>query len=256
MIGAGIPWQLAERNPLYYPLTLAALGHPIWYNWQASQSHMDDSHYTPMVWGCALGPEFTRHIERAQRWRSKWRMYFLGNEPESKWQSDTSPAEFADAARTWLALVGGSWAGPGILWGDEGRYWLYEYIKIGGPIPTTWAIHIYGSDTPAGWDNQYNHVLRFLSGLGVHSRVVITETNAHGDYAECAALLHHLATRPDVTAYWYSAHDPFGPMRDADLSNADGTQRTPLGDLFAGLQSGPSGAGRNEHNVYMPVVRG
>lgn len=243
-LGIGLPWQWAESDPGYYARALALLSPPSWYTWKADC--LGQPGFTPMVWQPKLGPHFTKAIEAAQHGpRTTW---LLGNEPERQEQANVSPADFVAAIQVWLALVGGQWAGPGILWGDEGRWWLYEYIKLGGPIPDYWAIHIYGSRDSRGWFDQYHHARRFFAELRVHRPVWVTETNG-GEQ-----LMRDLAAS-DITAYWYSAHDPFGDNRAADLTNADATSLTELGRLYVSLQ-GATGAGNEQPRLYMPMVRG
>lgn len=200
-----------------------------------------------MAWKPKLGPAFTKVLQAAQR--GPRQLWFLGNEPERAEQSDTSPADFADAMRTWRALVGGPWAGPGILWGDPGRVWLDAYLRLGGPIPDVWAIHIYGSLDIAGWLDQYNHALGWLSSRNLHQPVWVTETNGSG------ALMRYLAWRDNLVAYWYCAHDPFGDNRAADLHDAQG-QLTHLGRVFAGLQGAAAAGSDVRPRAYMPIVRG
>lgn len=238
-----MPWQLAERDASYYTRTRELLGWPSWTNWKADCMGMEG--YMPMVWACKLSTLFTRHIERAQHApRQTW---LLGNEPESRFQSDTTPSEFADAARSWLALVGISWAGPGILWGDEGRAWLDEYLRLGGPLPSAWAIHIYGSADVQGWSNQYTHARRWLAEHNAVRPIWVTETNGS------EALMRTLYASP-LVAYWYCTHDGLANMGYADLHDAGG-QLTHLGHVYRELR-GVQPAGRNEHNSYFPFLPG
>lgn len=255
MLHLCLPWQMEEFHPGAHDRVYRLLGMPIHYSWNYGQIAYGKDTYHPMLWQCKLGAAMTQAIAAAQANHLGAHVWLLGNEPERPDQSNTAPGDFVDAAVTWQALVGGPWAAPGALWGDEGRAWLTEYLRLDGPIPSIWAIHIYGSGDSRGWNDQYRHAQRWLAERSVSRPIWVTETNAAGGYDAQAALLHHLALRPDVTAFWYCAHDPFRTMAAADLVNETGTQRTPLGDLYASLQ-GVGGAGRNEHNVYMPVARG
>lgn len=250
-LGIGIPWQLNDYHPGAYDRVLDMLRPPAWYDWTTNR--LGDAGYTPTVWQAKLGPWFSAQIERAQAGPRV--LYLLGNEPERAEQSNTTPHEFAQAVRTWQALVGGRWAGPGILWGDGGRKWLAEYLRIGGPPPTVWTIHIYGSETARGWDDQYQDARRFLGTLGAERPIWVTETAARGGVATQAALLRNLAWRDDITAYWYSAYDPFGDNRASDLVNEDVTALTPLGREYANLH-GAAGAGTEQTKRYMPFVAG
>lgn len=246
MLGLGVPWQNGETNPTYYRDTLRLLVPPHWYNWKADALQRD---YTPMVWACKHSAWFTAQIERAQAWRNEYSFYFIGNEPERPEQSNTSPHEFAAAMQTWLALVGGQWAGPGVLWGDPGRAWLAEYLRIGGPLPDVWAIHIYGSTTVQGWLDQYTDAAIWLDRRVSVRPIWVTETNGS------EAIMRYLAARHDVIAFWYCAHDPFGNNRAADLTNANATSLTDLGRLYVSLQ-GVGGAGAEQHKRYMPFMAG
>lgn len=244
-LGIGLPWQHAETDPGYYARAVALLSPPSWYTWKADC--LGQPGFTPMVWQPKLGPAYTRMLQVAQH--APRQLWFLGNEVERREQANVSPHEFKAAVQTWLALVGGQWAGPGILWGDQGRQWLAEYLRIGGPLPDVWAIHIYGSETVQGWLDQYTDAAIWLDRRVSVRPIWVTETNGS------EAIMRYLAARHDVIAYWYSAHDPFGDNRAADLTNADATSLTDLGRLYASLQ-GVTGAGAEGHKVYMPAVRG
>lgn len=256
MLGVGLPWQWAERDTSYYTRTRELLGWPQWYSWKADCIGMDG--YTPMVYAPRLGPQFSQHIARAQAWKQEYTVWILGNECEREEQANVSPAEFAEAIRTWLALVGGQWAGPGILWSDGGRAWLDAYLRAGGPIPDVWAIHIYGSGTPRSWMMQYEHLQAWLTTRRITRPIWITETNARADVAGNATLMRFLVTNPEIVAYWYSSHDPFGDNRIADLHDAAGL--TELGQLFADLQRlasvGLMPRPRREQGVYFPFLPG
>lgn len=247
-LGICLPWQLAERDASYYTRTRHALGWPVWMNWKYDCIGMDG--YTPMLWAAKHGPHMTRAIEMAQRFRGH--LWLMGNEPEIESQSHTEPAEVADVLRTWLALVGGTWAGPGVLWGDEGRAWIDAYLRLDGPLPDAWAIHIYGSDTVQGWLDQYIHAQRWLTARAQRP-IWVTETNAYSDIAGQEPLLRFLAMQPDITAYWYCSHDSFGPWRNSDLHDEQG-QLTALGQTYAYLNG--AHAARHEHNVHLPFLPG
>lgn len=255
MLHACLPWQHAERDEGYYTRTRHALRWPGWYTWKYDCLGMDG--YLPMLWRVEHGPAMTAAIALAQRMRGH--TWLMGNEPERPQQANTPPALFADAMRTWLALVGGRWAGPGILWSDGGRDWLDAYLALGGPIPDVWAVHIYGSETVSGWLGQYEHLQAWLATRRIVRPVWITETNARGDATGNATLMLFLAASPDLTAFWYASRDPFGDNAVADLHDAAG-RPTALGQLFADLQRSASGAGtprpRREHSVHFPFLPG
>ncbi len=246
MLFCGVPWQWAETDPTYYTRTVEALGCEAWINWQYRDASMDGN--VPLVWRAELGPEFTEAMQFMVDAKGQWTVMLLGNEPESKWQSDTSPQDFAAAANTWQALVGGKWGGPGILWGDEGRVWLEAYLRLGGPVPSVWAIHIYGSSDTQGWLDQYQDAQRWFAAHGVERPLWITETNGSAD------LMRYLSGEPSIVAFWYSTRDWFGSMAASDLHDASG-QLTQLGELYASLH-GAGGAGEPVDWVYLPVVVG
>lgn len=244
MLGVGVPWQWAERDSEYYDRAWRNLGQPAWYSWKWDA--MGRPGFMPMAWCPRLGSDYTRVLQAAHRApvRSVW---LLGNEPERADQSDVSSDEFADAVRVWLALIGRRWAGPGILWGDEGRWWLDEYIKLGGPLPDIWAIHIYGSLDVAGWLDQLFHARRWFAEMRATRPIWVTETNGS------EALMRFLAAEPSLTAYWYCARDPFGHNAAYDLLDAEG-KPTHLGRVFRSLQTGPEGAGSGTHRQYLPMI--
>jgi len=249
MLACGIPWQMEEHFPGAQVRAVSLLGCQSWYNWKADA--LGQPGFTPMHWRNHIEtvkqPTTGQIIEAAQH--GPRQVWLIGNEPERHDQDNyATPQEYADLVRTWLALVGGRWAGPGILWSDGGRDWLDAYLALGGPIPDVWAVHIYGSETVSGWLGQYEHLQAWLATRRIVRPVWITETNGGAD------VLRYLA-ESGITAYWYSARDPFGDNSHADLVNADATELTDLGRLYASLQ-GASGAGAQmQAQGWLPVVR-
>lgn len=241
-VGLGIPWQFAEKDAGYYSRVLVASGARRWLNWK--YDCLGQPGYLPMVWEArsaapnVAGP-FERALARAKA--APRQMWAIGNEPERQEQSNTPAAVFVVAANAWTNACGRQFCAlPGILWDDQGRDWLERYLATPGrPIPGAWTIHIYGSDTPASWDAQFDHANRWFVEHGVWRSVWVTETSAHGDAAAQGRLLRHLhdRARRGLIVYWYAARDPFGPNRTSDLHDATG-KLTNLGRVYAGLQGG------------------
>lgn len=239
-LGVGIPWQNAETDPGYYDRALGLLEPPFWYNWKFDK--IGASRYVPMCWKCAPGTMLDQAIaaakaDRALRPTQTW---LMGNEPElppEHKQSDTNPADYKTAALKWVQNVGGFWVGPNILWHEQGREWIRNYVRIGGPIPSAWGIHIYFSATPAQWAATYNEAKSFFAGLGVPRVIWVTETAvAGGAVSTQKTLLDWLMRQRDFKAFWYSSHDPFGPWREADLMDLPNRVTIPLGYHYASYQ--------------------
>lgn len=253
MLGVGIPWNNAETDPDYYRHVLTLLQPPKWYNWK--HDRLGDEGYVPMCWRFALGTALDKAIAAAKA--KPGHLWLAGNEPELDpvhGQSDTSPSEYAQAAKRWMSQVGGKWGGPGILWHEQGRQWVRNYLALNAPLPSVWTIHLYGTSSVQQWEEQYAQAKGFFAGLGISRPVWVTETAAHGNVDVQRALMERLMRRGDgVTSFWYSAHDPFGPWRTSDLVNKSGTQTTALGYRYGSYQREQQEG--DEGTVYMPIAR-
>lgn len=214
---------------------LHILNSPWWYTWKYDQ--LDRPGYTPMVWRCTKD-----WIERALplALEEPERMWLLGNEPERLDQSNTPPDEFADNARRW-ALAGLPFAAPGVLWNEQGRKWLEEYLSAGGPEPDAWHFHIYA------WSA--GHFLAEIASMNrMWSRrpIIISECAGAVDNANLDVMRgvkEALRTGRIQAAAWFSAR--YEAFDDPSLLTADG-QLTEIGAAFTAP----------EYTVHLPAVWG
>ncbi len=133
-LSAGIPWQEAVDNAEWYDYVIDLLGLTWWYNWLWDQLGSDG--FVPMVWRLGANPPIGHMYDDAS--------WMIGNEPNNVKQGNQSPKEFAYYMSHLRAQRPQTCFGlPGVLWGDSGAEWVEAYIKLGGPKPDFWAIHVY-----------------------------------------------------------------------------------------------------------------
>jgi len=240
--GVGIPWQRAADDPLWYSRVLKKLQPTCWYNWLNDQTH--HANYTPMLWRCnavnVANTLFTAQAVGEQLW-------FIGNEPEQTSQSNTTPQDFVDGVIAWQESVGGQIALPGLYWDtyEHGKAWLDEYVRLGGPIPDYWAVHMY---QPAGhqWRAGFPGMIEHLRGI---ADIPILLTECGGSYNDEACILEVMhevwlaVERGDVqAAWWFSAYYE-ADMPHNNLLTDDG-KLTPIGEAYRRMHS----------TVFMPQV--
>ena len=243
-LGIGLPWQHEEKNSTYIISMLQVLQPPFWINWK--YDHLGEAGYLPMVWAVKMDKHMTEAMGFAPQYPNQ--LWLLGNEPERKDQSDTEPAEFAAVAAVWQERIGGLWAAPGVIIHDidrRGYDWIDSYLRVGGPVPPVWQIHIYGQLLYPDWLKRVEEFRRWLSERKADRPVMVTETNASGHTLDDQKRLMDGLVDSSIASLWYSARDPFQVWPWTDL-HTENLTLTPLGAHY--LQT------RQEKHVYVPSV--
>ena len=242
-LGYGCPHQRAKDDPTWYATARKRLGEDRpWYNWLNDQTHQET--YTPMLWRC--NPVNVANYAVAAAMLDA-PLFLLGNEPENPKQSNTSPQDFADAVVMWRQQVPGMIALPGVYFDDAkwGKKWMQEYVRLGGPMPDVWAVHMY-QPYQHQWDNSFPLMLDYLRSIK-DLPVLLTECGGSYNDEECILSVMDCVKQAvrsgDVrAAYWFSAYYeadlPFN-----DLLTHDG-KLTPIGKEFV----------KEQYTVYIPQV--
>jgi hypothetical protein len=204
--GFGIPHQRAENDPDWYDIALGKIKHDCWINWLYGQTMRDK--YVPMLWRCnaqwvMMAADYARSLGD--------RFWLLGNEPNLAKQSNTPPAQFVEATIMWREQVGGEIGLPGIFWDrfGHGKQWLDEYIRLGGPLPDAWSVHLYQMRSDS-WIETLPEMLEYLRKIA-DLPVLLTECGCSLDDDEFIYSIVEQAKKAvrvgDVrAAFWFSAY--------------------------------------------------
>ncbi len=242
--GICIPHQNAESDPGYYNHALEVLEPPCWYNYLNDQN---DNDYFRMLWKAS---QVDRYEDRILTTPDDGKIWFLGNEPESEYQSNDTPEEFAQAVDFWRTRIGRPFAVPGILWGTYGYEWWKHYESLAPPESDVYHIHIYAID-----GEDWSRLLD--SALGVFNDKPLIVTESGGWYLppkEQVEIQKHIHTaialRRVPAAFWFSAH--YGSFKSywepTDCLDENGLI-TEVGNGYKKWSSAES------YETYIPVVR-
>lgn len=182
------------------------------------------------TWCVVEGSELDGHTPAAERgWTGnnvpteaeiaaiRGRTVLLLNEPEAIWKPELA-AQYTAVSLWRLRRVGAPfhWAGPSCNINGANMDWLAAYAqelwKLGGEMPTSWAVHLYSPRI----DWAETHLNRFWLWHKSHGggrRVLITECGAGKgqDAATQARMMPYfaglLADRRVQGAAWFAAYD-------------------------------------------------
>ena len=126
-------------------------------NWYAYACCLENPLYMPTL----RGKDSFQPIDEVARLAAQYpaRTWCLWNEPDRPTQDRTTPQDALEQTQIWIDAIGSNGRiagyGVGLEPGYTGwRIWLDEFLRLGGPLPDAWHIHIYAEDVPQ-WDELY-----------------------------------------------------------------------------------------------------
>lgn len=249
-LGAGVPWQCQEVYGMDVDAMLRALRPAWWYSWQADQIGRDG--FIPMIWHIDA-ESIAAALPLAQA-NAQIPLWLIGNEPEIESQSDTPPHIAAAACREWQRRLGTwaiPWAAPGVNLSvhtfEQGRMWLDGFLAAGAPLPSAWAIHVYGNAD--AWRDSLHRFRAWMRLRHVERPIIVSECGCDDEPAVLMAAIRASLDSGEVqAAAWFSARYP--PWPALDLLTDTG-ELTPIGRLFVGGQVSAAG---DRHTTYVPLV--
>lgn len=226
-LGVGIPSQTWPD-----PAAVLKLLKPLWwYNWGAYWTGRPIGvNYHPMMYRDTNKKSYYKRAIGAPAVAGETypsNAWLLGNEYDMPGQANRVPAAAIKYVNQILEMGVKEWVGPnGLLDRSYGWGWHDEYIRLGGPIPDAWGIHIYDAPAPHDWDTVLEDFYRWMYDNKVEREVVVTETNAgSGDSDAQIMLLNHIRDRLKTdrglrAVAWFSAEygQPADLIRDGALT--------------------------------------
>jgi len=140
--GLGLPHQNAIDSPGYYDRAIDQFNPPCFYNWRFDLPY--EENYFRMLWRASWVEDRKEEILATPDDDKIW---LLGNEPQSMWQGNETPEEFASAVRFWVENIGRPFAIPGVVWNTQGYHWWKKYLEQSAPEPGAYHIHVYASNS-------------------------------------------------------------------------------------------------------------
>ena len=234
-LGVGAPWQSDDD----IPAMLERLNPAWWYDWRFECSGSPG--YVPMIWSDAIWADHAPVLESLFE-RRRDLFWLLWNEPERTDQADMWP----DEAATLTAEIAGHgirYAAPGVSWNRTGMEWMDAYLAAGGPVPSVWHIHMYGSLTPAQWHLRWADWRVWMRENGCERPTIVSETNgwSEGTYGQ-QRMIEHLAGMLETddllrAVAWFATRWPAWGVGAPDLLGEAG-DLTSVGNTFAEMRSG------------------
>jgi len=188
-LGGGFPWQNHGINAAGLDTALSILNPEWWHDWKFGQ--IGRPGYFPSLWRCsrtttAYIAEFNLAVAAAKT--NPDILWFLGNEPERRDQSNTGVHTFTRAVKAFRkALPGTPIALPGVMVtdrpNDPGMYWLAGYNKLvqAEPektrhllIPDYIHYHNYAYVWEE-WRNNHDRVRSWARAAGWPDLMIVTE---------------------------------------------------------------------------------
>ncbi len=148
-------------------------------NWSAQACCLEYRLFMPTL----RGKDYVVPLDDVRQLAAQYpgRTWALWNEPDRPTQDRTAPADALAQTQIWTDAIGANGRiagyGVGLEPGYTGwRTWLDEFLRLGGPLPDAWHIHIYAEDVPQ-WHALYQEWQRWNADNG-NLPTIISEAGA------------------------------------------------------------------------------